>query len=1169
MFGPGISFPGTSGSASAGGGGGLPPTYVRDIIWVDLRQNPSGANGSEANPFNTANNGFGALQDGGTLMLAGGSAASEPGVTIAGRSGTFIGVSGQLGSGDLAPTLPTLTYAITSGTQRLNFRNISVALVHAGTAASLSSFFFEYCPSVTLTAGGDAPPVYCSGDRTCTFSGSGGPAQFKGITLGTYTANGSNAIEIDDCNVTGSQTSSTAITITGNCAFGASVSITAPTIKIDPVSHKRATDAGVTFSTTPTMLMGYGTPSDVGTVASAGTALTFLRSDAVMRLTFTTLAAVLAVASSAISVNSQRITGVAPPISGTDSANKDYVDARAVGYRPLAPVNAIAVSNQATRSGTAQTIDGVALNTVGMRVLLTGQTTASQNGVWVIQSGSWTRPTDFPTGGNAAGSSVLVLTGTTYGNSSWADNNTAGSDVIDTNSLTWVQTGGAFSISAGAGLTKTGSTLDVVANADGSIVVNADDIQVGVLATDAQHGNRGGGGIHALVTTSVAGFMSAADKTKLDGLPTSAPPTTRTLTAGAGLTGGGDLSADRTFDVVAADATITVNANSIQVGTIANANIRTAAALSVIGRSGNTSGTVADIAAPGDNTVLRVSGSVLGFGAVDLSTAQVTGVLPAANQASQTLVGDVGGTTAATVIGANKVTNSMLRTSGALSVLGRSANSIGNAADIAGANNQVLRISGSVLGFGAVDLSTAQVTGVLPTANQAAQTLTGDVGGTTAATVIGANKVVDSMLRTSGALSVIGRSANSTGNAADIPGTNNTVLRVSGSVLGFGAVDLATAQVTGVLPTANQAAQAHGSLTGLTNDDHTQYIRVDGTRAFTGDQSHGGHGITSVSTLSQNGTPATTGWLRAIGSAAGTQTILAIRGSTVDIGVLLSDASGNIQFGEGTNTPNANYIVKSGGVHTWYVAATAELALSATALDLKTNNVVNVGYLELNDATGTVSASGLIRTITGKVILTTYDGATISLLKYGVSAAHTFTVGDNNAVTEVEYRVATSGGVHSIVINNGLEYQYDATALTMNGNNLLMGAGFISFGASPSATGNVRATTGTTIIGVLDGSSIPILKYGVSAAHTMTLGDNSVVTEIESRVASGGVHSLVIANGLKLQLDANKLFLANTGTAPTTDPSSGVYGYAQGGGFKMRTPSGAVYTVAPVAGTVV
>lgn len=81
----------------------------------------------------------------------------------------------------------------------------------------------------------------------------------------------------------------------------------------------------------------------------------------------------------------------------------------------------------------------------------------------------------------------------------------------------------ARTITAGAGLTGGGDlsanrTLDVGANADGSIVVNANDIQVGILATDAQHGVRGGGTQHAEATTSVAGFMSAADKTKLDGL---------------------------------------------------------------------------------------------------------------------------------------------------------------------------------------------------------------------------------------------------------------------------------------------------------------------------------------------------------------------------------------------------------------------------------------------------------------------------------------------------------------------------------------------------------------------------------------------------------------------------------------------------------------------------
>lgn len=65
-------------------------------------------------------------------------------------------------------------------------------------------------------------------------------------------------------------------------------------------------------------------------------------------------------------------------------------------------------------------------------------------------------------------------------------------------------------ITAGAGMTGGGTgdpTLNVIANADASIVVNADDVQVGVLATDAQHGTRGGGTQHSLSSPSGHGFM--------------------------------------------------------------------------------------------------------------------------------------------------------------------------------------------------------------------------------------------------------------------------------------------------------------------------------------------------------------------------------------------------------------------------------------------------------------------------------------------------------------------------------------------------------------------------------------------------------------------------------------------------------------------------------------
>lgn len=128
--------------------------------------------------------------------------------------------------------------------------------------------------------------------------------------------------------------------------------------------------------------------------------------------------------------------------------------------------------------------------------------------------------------------------------------------------------GAPGSVLAGNGLEFAGDlvTLHVVANADASIVVGPNDVKVGVLATDAQHGVRGGGTQHAVATGASAGFQSATDKTRADAL------WGRTVTAGAGMTGGGALSANITLDVVAADASIAVGANSIAVGVISAAN---------------------------------------------------------------------------------------------------------------------------------------------------------------------------------------------------------------------------------------------------------------------------------------------------------------------------------------------------------------------------------------------------------------------------------------------------------------------------------------------------------------------------------------------------------------------------------------------------------------------
>lgn len=176
--------------------------------------------------------------------------------------------------------------------------------------------------------------------------------------------------------------------------------------------------------------------------------------------------------------------------------------------------------------------------------------------------------TDAQHGSRGGGSQHAVATATEAGFMS-------ASDKVKLSSIPASAVPTTRTVTAGDGLTGGGDlgsdvTLNVAANADGSIVVSANDVKVGVLATDAQHGSRGGGSLHAEASSLEAGFMSASDKTKLSGLPSSAVPTSRTVAAGAGLTGGGDLSSNITLDVVAnADGSIVVNANDVKVGVLA------------------------------------------------------------------------------------------------------------------------------------------------------------------------------------------------------------------------------------------------------------------------------------------------------------------------------------------------------------------------------------------------------------------------------------------------------------------------------------------------------------------------------------------------------------------------------------------------------------------------
>jgi hypothetical protein len=145
----------------------------------------------------------------------------------------------------------------------------------------------------------------------------------------------------------------------------------------------------------------------------------------------------LAAAAANISMGGFRITNVGTPTAGTDAANKDYVDNGIAGLSWKESVR-IATTANITQSGLTA-IDGVTPS-ANDRVLCKDQSTGSQNGIWLAQSGAWTRALDADAVGELEGATVFVTEGTLNSDTAWTCT-TNGAITPGTTTTTWAQFG--------------------------------------------------------------------------------------------------------------------------------------------------------------------------------------------------------------------------------------------------------------------------------------------------------------------------------------------------------------------------------------------------------------------------------------------------------------------------------------------------------------------------------------------------------------------------------------------------------------------------------------------------------------------------------------------------------------------------------------------------------
>lgn len=162
-----------------------------------------------------------------------------------------------------------------------------------------------------------------------------------------------------------------------------------------------------------------------------------------------------------------RVTGIADAVSGNDAVTKQQLEAAVT-----ASVSGLDTKNSC-RLGTTENIaldgsyvapiDGIAIRT-GDRILVKDQTDKTQNGIYIVDPGGWTRAEDannLPgTGEVTAGMYTFIEEGFANKNTGWVlicpDPVTLG-----TTELEFVQFTGIGMVDAGNGLAKTGNRIYV------------------------------------------------------------------------------------------------------------------------------------------------------------------------------------------------------------------------------------------------------------------------------------------------------------------------------------------------------------------------------------------------------------------------------------------------------------------------------------------------------------------------------------------------------------------------------------------------------------------------------------------------------------------------------------------------------------------------------------
>src|SRR6056300_1419264 len=178
-------------------------------------------------------------------------------------------------------------------------------------------------------------------------------------------------------------------------------------------------------------------------------------------------------ATGCVDFNGLQVANIATPVLDTDAANKAYVDSARSGLDVKQSVK-VATTGNIALSGT-QTVDGVALS-VGDRILVKDQTTASENGIYVVASSFWTRATDADADAEVTSGMFTFIEQGSVNSDTGFVLTTDGTITVGSTGLNFTLFSASGTLIAGNGLSKNGDTLEV--NVANGLQIASDNVEL-------------------------------------------------------------------------------------------------------------------------------------------------------------------------------------------------------------------------------------------------------------------------------------------------------------------------------------------------------------------------------------------------------------------------------------------------------------------------------------------------------------------------------------------------------------------------------------------------------------------------------------------------------------------------------------------------------------------